>query len=241
MKLATQRTLQLGEVVDDAVDLELDLPLGVFLCNQCADSVDEKAMVANVKEWCERREHKGDCHAVDPGMCTTLVEIMKLRASSKDLARTKSEMIQEGEGLKERCAVAAKAMKNRQYTMCLQRCPERNPYDTDQYNDAASNIDQWEHGKLQAHQNRVRELEEAELSMETKYNQLLYKTGMSSYNLTSNNNMNMNVQPPIEVADTVDQDLMSELESMLLSPRDKAGSQIMRYYVNSCLIWALPQ
>ena len=118
MKLATQRTLQLGEVVDDTVDLELDLPLGVFLCNQCADSVDEKAMVANVKEWCERREHKGDCHAVDPGMCTTLVEIMKLRASSKDLARTKSEMIQEGEGLKERCAVAAKAMKNRITATC---------------------------------------------------------------------------------------------------------------------------
>eukprot|EP00435_Cladocopium_sp_Y103_P019719 s3370_g4.t1 len=190
-----------------------------------------------VQDWCDRREYLGDCHEVDPEMCATLVDIIELRKSLKDATSAKNKMIQEGEGLKERCAAAVKAMKHRQYTLCIQVCPERNPEDTDQYNDAVSNIDEWEREKLKAHQNRLRELEEGELSMETKYNQMMYKTGMNSYK-----NMNMHAQPPIEVADTLDAGLMHELESVLQStPLDKADrallAQLFEDYLSSGENW----
>eukprot|EP00435_Cladocopium_sp_Y103_P074971 s36_g52.t1 len=236
LKLATQRTLMLGEIPSDSeepepcdADRELDVPFGTFVCNNCFDPNEKSALQLLVDTWCDRRIQMDDCHKLDPDMQNSVQLIVSIDKSLKDTIRAKHEMVQEEEQLKQKLSAAVQAMKKRQYTLCVQHCPERNPDDTEDYIKAVQNIHDWEQRKLDAHRDEILKLEDMEMTMKTKRLDAAEAMARIAHDIITKADLACKKPKAIEIElkDTpgspdVDPDLMKELEGVVVN-HDKAG------------------
>ena len=228
LKLSTQRTLMLGETPSEAdepddVDGELDVPFGAFVCNHCSDPNDKSAVMKLVNAWLDRRIHMGDCQKLDPDMQNNVDMMVILEKSLKETTRTKNEMVQSEEELKQKLSTAVQAMKKRQYTLCLQRCPEHNPYDAEDYITAVRNIHDWEQGKLNSHRNEIHKLEEMEMDTKRKRHDVALVLAKVAYDtITKADQALNNAASPGVISPEVDPEFMRELE-VLVGSHDKAG------------------
>ena len=193
----------------------MNVPLEKFLRDQCADLGDKETVIKVCNTWCDYHIDKGGCDVVDPTMVKSLGIYMELKNTLANATKHLNQWVQDGEGLKQRWSAAATAMKNRQYSMAINACPEKNPEDSEDYMMAVTNITDWEQLKLDAHQRESLQLEDKKEQARVNMMNHLHSISQGVCDWIKDHYMADRKRAGDEPLENVDAEMMAELEAIM--------------------------
>ena len=189
----------------------LNVPL-LDLLQKC----DAESASVDVRLWVRQRTQLGDIDKYDPSLKGHVLEIGVIECQLADRARTEGSMRLEVSLLEQKLDVAAKAMLKRQYDRAIELFPDKNARDTDFYKAHVETISKWKVDKLAPHLSAGEIYARVTAEIEDQLQKMIQAMVTAA-------------KQDVEQPDVADQDLMSELTSLVEDKHgagDKAGTHI---------------